>query len=55
MAQPVNIWFDPESDFLEVTFSTAPGYMQKTDNDAVMKRVDTQGNVIGFLFLKSVN
>jgi uncharacterized protein YuzE len=52
MAQPVNVWFDPESDFLEVTFSTAPGYMRETDHDAVMERVDTQGNVIGFSILK---
>ena len=52
MAQPVNVWFDPEGDFLEVTFSSDPGYMRETDRDAVMERVDTQGNVIGFSILK---
>ncbi|ASC71104.1 hypothetical protein XM38_020540 [Halomicronema hongdechloris C2206] len=52
MAQPVKVWFDPEADFLEVTFSDAPGYMRETDNDAVMERVDTEGNVIGFSILQ---
>ena len=52
MAQPITVWFDPEADFLDVKFSDAPGYMRETDNDAVMERVDTEGNVIGFSILK---
>jgi uncharacterized protein YuzE len=52
MAQPVKVWFDPEADFLEVTFADAPGYMRETDNDAVMERVDADGNVIGFAILQ---
>ena len=48
MADQVKIWFDPEADFLEVLFSDRPGFMQETPNDAVMKRVDEQGNVLGF-------
>ncbi len=48
MAQSVKIWFDPEADFLEVQFSDAPGFMRETDNDAIMERVDTQGNILGF-------
>lgn len=40
MAQSVKIWFDPEADFLEVLFSDAPGYLRKTDHDAIMERVD---------------
>lgn len=51
MAQKIRIWFDPEGDFLEVTFADGPGYMRETDNDAVMERVDEQGNVIGFSVL----
>ncbi len=51
MAQSVKIWFDPEADFLEVLFSDAPGYMRETDNDAIMERVDTQGNILGFSVL----
>jgi uncharacterized protein YuzE len=52
MAQPITVWFDPEADFLDVKFSDAPGYMRETDNDAVMERVDIEGNVIGFAILK---
>jgi uncharacterized protein YuzE len=51
MAQSVKIWFDPEADFLEVLFSDAPGYMRETDNDAIMERVDNQGNILGFSVL----
>ncbi len=51
MAQSVKIWFDPEADFLEVLFSDAPGYMRETDNDAIVERVDNQGNILGFSVL----
>jgi diphthamide biosynthesis methyltransferase len=48
MAAKVKIWFDAEADFLEVRFSEGPGYMTASDHVAVMERVDSQGNVIGF-------
>jgi len=48
MAERVKVWFDPEADFLEVIFSDAPGYMRETENDAVMERVDLEGNLLGF-------
>ncbi|MGF1657031.1 MAG: DUF2283 domain-containing protein [Verrucomicrobiales bacterium] len=48
MADKVKLWFDAEADFLEVRFSDAPGYEKETNNDAVMERVDADGNVIGF-------
>jgi uncharacterized protein YuzE len=51
MAKHVKVWFDREADFLEVTFSDAPGYMRETANDAVMERVDQDGNLLGFLIL----
>ena len=51
MAQKVKVWYDPEADFLEVQFSDAPGYMRETDHDAVMERVDEQGQVLGFSIL----
>lgn len=51
MPERVNVWFDPEADFLEVTFSDAPGYMRETENDAVMERVDLEGNLLGFSIL----
>jgi len=48
MAQHVKVWFDAEADFLEVRFSENAGFMRETNNDAVMERVDEQGNVLGF-------
>ena len=48
MAERVKIVFDVEGDFLEVLFSKKLGYMRETDNDAVMERVDEQGNLLGF-------
>jgi hypothetical protein len=51
MNQHIKIWFDPEGDFLEVLFSDKPGYMQETNHDAVMERVDEDGNILGFSIL----
>lgn len=51
MAQQVKIWYDPEGDFLEVQFEDKAGYMRETNNDAVMKRVDQDGKVLGFTVL----
>jgi uncharacterized protein YuzE len=51
MANKVKVWFDAEADFLEVRFSDAAGYGRETTHDAVMERVDAQGNVIGFSIL----
>jgi hypothetical protein len=48
MVDKVKLWFDAEVDYLEVTFSDAPGYMRPTSSGALMKRVDEQGRVIGF-------
>ena len=52
MAGRVKIWYDREGDFLEVLFSDAPGLMRATANDAVMERVDREGNVIGFMVMQ---
>ena len=51
MADKVKVWFDAEGDFLEVRFSDAAGYVKETGHDAVMERVDAQGQVIGFSIL----
>jgi len=48
MAQQVKVWFDAEGDFLEVRFSDKAGFMRETKNDAVMERVDEEGNILGF-------
>ena len=52
MAQQVKIWFDAEGDFLEVRFSEKPGFMRETKNDAVMERVDADGNILGFSIMQ---
>jgi len=51
MAHKVKVRFDREGDLLEVLFSDEPGYMRETANDAVMERVDENGNLLGFLIL----
>ena len=48
MADKIKVWFDAEADYLEVRFSDAAGYEKETKHDAVMERVDAQGQVIGF-------
>jgi uncharacterized protein YuzE len=48
----VKIWYDPEGDYLEVIFDQRPGYFHETENDQVMEKVDSQGNVLGFSVLK---
>jgi len=47
----VKIYFDQEGDYLEVTFSDQPGYMRETENEAIMSRVDQNGNLLGFSVL----
>ncbi len=47
----VTVWFDAEGDFLELLFNDNPGFMRETENDCIMERVDTSGNVIGFTIL----
>ena len=44
----LKVWFSPELDYLEVTLSDASGYMRPTKSDALMKRVDEEGRIIGF-------
>ena len=51
MADKIKIWFDAEADFLEVRFSDAAGYEKETKHDAVMERVNSAGQVIGFSIL----
>jgi hypothetical protein len=52
MGKDVTIWFDEEGDYLEVIFERKKGYFKETENDAVMEKVDEQGNIIGFSVLK---
>ena len=52
MGEEIKVWYDKEGDYLEVIFDTRKGYFQETENDAVMQKVDVDGNVIGFSILK---
>ncbi len=51
MGEAVKVWFDQEADYLEVLFDTKEGYFEETDNDAVMRKIDQAGNVLGFSIL----
>jgi uncharacterized protein YuzE len=52
MEKDVKIWYDKEGDYLEVLFDRREGYFVETENDAIMEKVDKEGNVIGFSILK---
>jgi uncharacterized protein YuzE len=52
MGKEIKIWYDSEGDYLEVIFERKAGYYRETENDAVMEKVDEDGNVIGFSILK---
>lgn len=52
MEKEVTIWYDKEGDCLEVLFDKKAGYFKETENDAVMEKVDQEGNLIGFSILK---
>ncbi len=51
-AKTVKMWFDPEADFLEVTFEQRPGFFRPTESDQVMEKVDEEGNILGFSVLR---
>jgi len=49
----MKVWFDHEGDYLEVLFdSNTPGFFRETKHDQVMRKVDSQGRVLGFSVLK---
>jgi uncharacterized protein YuzE len=52
MAEDVKIWYDKEADYLEVLFERKAGYFRETENDSVMEKVDTDGNIVGFSIMK---
>ena len=52
MGKEIKIWYDKEGDYLEVIFERKIGYFRETENDAVMERVDEEGNILGFSILK---
>ncbi len=52
MGDVIRVWYDAEGDYLEVLFDQKKGYFRETEHDAVMEKVDSQGNSIGFSVLK---
>jgi uncharacterized protein YuzE len=52
MGAEIKVWYDKEGDYLEVLFERKTGFFKQTENDAVMEKVDNEGNVIGFSILK---
>jgi hypothetical protein len=52
MAEDITIWYDHEGDYLEVLLDRKAGYFRETANDAVMEKVDGEGNLLGFSILK---
>ena len=52
MANEISVWYDKEADYLEVLFERKAGFFRETENDAVMEKIDTDGNLVGFSILK---
>ena len=52
MGEEIKVWYDKEGDYLEVLFDKKAGYFKETEHDAVMEKVDEEGNIIGFSILK---
>ncbi len=52
MGKEIKIWYDSECDYIEVIFERKAGYFRETENDAVMEKVDEDGNIIGFSILR---
>lgn len=53
MAQKnLKVWYDPQGDFLEVTWEHTEGDFRPTQDDRVREKVDTDGNVLGFRILR---
>jgi len=52
MGEEIKVWYDKQGDYLEVLFDKKKGYFKETENDAIMEKVDKDGNIIGFSILK---
>lgn len=50
MGGQLNLWYDEEGDYLEVTITDRLGHFEDAGDD-VYKRVDQDGNLIGFAIL----
>lgn len=48
-SKTVSVWYDDEGDMIEVLWAFREGYFTPTDDDRILKRLDDDGEVIGFL------
>ena len=48
-SKKVSVWYDDEGDMLEVLWAFREGYFTPTDDGRILKRLDDDGEVIGFL------
>ncbi|MDE3258140.1 MAG: helix-turn-helix domain-containing protein [Gemmatimonadota bacterium] len=47
--ETVSVWYDEDGDMLEVLWAFREGYFSSTDDERVLKRLNDDGEVIGFL------
>ncbi len=50
MASEMNIWYDKEGDFLEITFKQTKGFLKEISED-IYERVDERGALLGYAIL----
>ena len=50
----ISVWYDKKAGLLEVLFEKKIGYLRATKNEAIMERIDQNGNVIGFMIEKNL-
>ena len=48
-SKKVSVWYDADGDMLEVLWAFREGYFTPTDDDRILKRLDDDGEAIGFL------
>ena len=48
-SQTVSVWFDRDGDMLEVLWGFREGFFAPTDDDRILRRLDNNGDVTGFL------
>ncbi|AHY48399.1 Hypothetical Protein RradSPS_3116 (plasmid) [Rubrobacter radiotolerans] len=42
------VYYDPEGDFMEVTFERRPGFFRETEDDRFMEKVDAEDPALGW-------
>lgn len=55
MQNEVEIYYDRDSNYLEIIFEKKEGFFQETEEDNVMKKVDKNGNVLALSIINAVS